>query len=186
MSVKISEGDWIWHGQHNLYPRRLARDRVSEQMRRRDCLRNHSGFAAGSFDRHSSQTQNPEVELLIHPVKRTEVHPTRPQDQLPTSSLQNTLFTLSNNIPVTGHCQHQALCLLPNGFLFLGLRRAVSHLSLGIPDLSATPSHGHQKKRAQALRMVGLGRFELPTSPLSGVRSNQLSYRPNFARTLNP
>jgi hypothetical protein len=27
-------------------------------------------------------------------------------------------------------------------------------------------------------RMVGLGRFELPTSPLSGVRSSQLSYRP--------
>ena len=25
---------------------------------------------------------------------------------------------------------------------------------------------------------MGLGRFELPTSPLSGVRSNQLSYRP--------
>src|ERR1044071_4213610 len=29
----------------------------------------------------------------------------------------------------------------------------------------------------QAL-IVGLGRFELPTSRLSGVRSNQLSYRP--------
>jgi hypothetical protein len=28
---------------------------------------------------------------------------------------------------------------------------------------------------------VGLGRFELPTSPLSGVRSNQLSYRPALA-----
>ena len=28
------------------------------------------------------------------------------------------------------------------------------------------------------MRLVGLGRFELPTSPLSGVRSNQLSYRP--------
>ena len=26
--------------------------------------------------------------------------------------------------------------------------------------------------------MVGRGRFELPTSPLSGARSNQLSYRP--------
>jgi hypothetical protein len=26
--------------------------------------------------------------------------------------------------------------------------------------------------------MVGLGRLELPTSPLSGVRSNHLSYRP--------
>ena len=28
--------------------------------------------------------------------------------------------------------------------------------------------------------LVGLGRFELPTSRLSGVRSNQLSYRPNI------
>ena len=27
-------------------------------------------------------------------------------------------------------------------------------------------------------QMVGLGRLELPTSPLSGVRSNHLSYRP--------
>ncbi len=31
---------------------------------------------------------------------------------------------------------------------------------------------------AELDEMVGLGRFELPTSPLSGVRSNQLSYRP--------
>jgi hypothetical protein len=31
-------------------------------------------------------------------------------------------------------------------------------------------------------KMVGLGRFELPTSPLSGVRSNQLSYRPKVGR----
>ena len=29
------------------------------------------------------------------------------------------------------------------------------------------------------LNLVGLGRLELPTSRLSGVRSNQLSYRPN-------
>ncbi len=33
--------------------------------------------------------------------------------------------------------------------------------------------------------LVGLGRFELPTSPLSGVRSNQLSYRPKVSRFLN-
>ena len=32
--------------------------------------------------------------------------------------------------------------------------------------------------------LVGLGRFELPTSPLSGVRSNQLSYRPKLNRRL--
>src|SRR5579864_2318697 len=29
--------------------------------------------------------------------------------------------------------------------------------------------------------VVGLGRIELPTSPLSGVRSSQLSYRPGWA-----
>ena len=28
--------------------------------------------------------------------------------------------------------------------------------------------------------LVGLGGFEPPTSPLSGVRSNQLSYRPGI------
>ena len=31
-------------------------------------------------------------------------------------------------------------------------------------------------------RVVGLGRFELPTSRLSGVRSDQLSYRPDGSR----
>jgi hypothetical protein len=30
------------------------------------------------------------------------------------------------------------------------------------------------------VRLVGLGGFEPPTSPLSGVRSDQLSYRPGF------
>ena len=30
--------------------------------------------------------------------------------------------------------------------------------------------------------MVGLGGFEPPTSPLSGVRSDQLSYRPGVSR----
>lgn len=32
--------------------------------------------------------------------------------------------------------------------------------------------------------MVGLGRLERPTSPLSGVRSNHLSYRPQPKRAL--
>ena len=36
--------------------------------------------------------------------------------------------------------------------------------------------------RQPAAEMVGLGRVELPTSPLSGVRSNQLSYRPVLER----
>jgi hypothetical protein len=33
------------------------------------------------------------------------------------------------------------------------------------------------------LLLVGLGRIELPTSPLSGVRSSQLSYRPDRFKT---
>jgi hypothetical protein len=33
-----------------------------------------------------------------------------------------------------------------------------------------------------ACGVVGLGRVELPTSPLSGVRSSQLSYRPSWDR----
>ena len=32
--------------------------------------------------------------------------------------------------------------------------------------------------RSEITKLVGLGRVELPTSRLSGVRSNQLSYRP--------
>ena len=31
---------------------------------------------------------------------------------------------------------------------------------------------------------MGLGRFELPTSRLSGVRSNQLSYRPSLLKLI--
>ena len=40
-----------------------------------------------------------------------------------------------------------------------------------LSQLSYTPNLG----------VVGLGRVELPTSRLSGVRSNHLSYRPQFA-----
>jgi hypothetical protein len=42
-----------------------------------------------------------------------------------------------------------------------------------LSQLSYSPS-----PKTWAARMVGLGRLELPTSRLSGVRSNQLSYRP--------
>jgi hypothetical protein len=34
--------------------------------------------------------------------------------------------------------------------------------------------------------LVGLGRVELPTSPLSGVRSSHLSYRPNRCSQADP
>ena len=34
--------------------------------------------------------------------------------------------------------------------------------------------------------MVGLGRFELPTSRLSSARSNQLSYKPKTVAVIRP
>ena len=39
---------------------------------------------------------------------------------------------------------------------------------------------------AEPPRMVGLGRLERPTSPLSGVRSNHLSYRPGGRQAQGP
>ena len=57
----------------------------------------------------------------------------------------------------------------------LRAKQALSQLSYGpIFRPASTPR-----------QLVGLGRFELPTSPLSGVRSNQLSYRPNRLSRLN-
>ena len=47
-----------------------------------------------------------------------------------------------------------------------------------LSQLSYSPIALKYNKYLQLLEVVGLGRFELPTSPLSGVRSNQLSYRP--------
>jgi hypothetical protein len=48
---------------------------------------------------------------------------------------------------------------------------------------AALPSHGSRTARQRSprlreRRLVGLGRFELPTSRLSSARSNQLSYKP--------
>ena len=48
-------------------------------------------------------------------------------------------------------------------------------------------SYGPERSMSRSCRraMVGLGRLELPTSRLSGVRSNHLSYRPE-TRAPNP
>ena len=40
------------------------------------------------------------------------------------------------------------------------------------------PACNRSRKRGNNFTEMGLGRVELPTSRLSGVRSNQLSYRP--------
>ena len=50
-----------------------------------------------------------------------------------------------------------------------------------LSQLSYSPLVVSRTIRMVAIKVVGLGRVELPTSPLSGVRSNQLSYRPATA-----
>jgi hypothetical protein len=54
----------------------------------------------------------------------------------------------------------------------LRARQALSQLSYS-PIVTAMTRDSRSSRQ-----MVGLGRLELPTSPLSGVRSNHLSYRP--------
>ncbi len=58
--------------------------------------------------------------------------------------------------------------------------------SATFPQPSAHVIRGHDMTgmtRAEGCKMVGLGRLELPTSPLSGVRSSHLSYRPVLRQT---
>jgi hypothetical protein len=63
-------------------------------------------------------------------------------------------------------------------------RAALSQLSYSPFALGVLPPRCRPREPAAAPRassVVGLGRLELPTSRLSGVRSNQLSYRPRCA-----
>jgi hypothetical protein len=54
-------------------------------------------------------------------------------------------------------------------------------------DARESQGDGRRRRRLRPPTMVGLGRLERPTSPLSGVRSNHLSYRPGRqARSLAP
>jgi hypothetical protein len=56
---------------------------------------------------------------------------------------------------------------------------ALSQLSYGPdPGLAGARRRHPEASRGEPISMVGLGRFELPTSRLSSARSNQLSYRP--------
>jgi hypothetical protein len=61
-------------------------------------------------------------------------------------------------------------------------KHALSQLSYGpVPEdecfMSAIKPH-IWKQKTHSIKVVGLGRLELPTSRLSSARSNQLSYKP--------
>ena len=57
-------------------------------------------------------------------------------------------------------------------------KQALSQLSYGPFKEMAAPGEAAKRQR----RLVGPGRLELPTSRLSGVRSNHLSYGPSGSR----
>jgi hypothetical protein len=59
-------------------------------------------------------------------------------------------------------------------------KQALSQLSYGPAAAQLLRDMRYAACMRGPLMLVGLGRFELPTSPLSGVRSNQLSYRPGI------
>ena len=74
------------------------------------------------------------------------------------------------------HDQSVTVCIIGGGERvrtddLLRARQALSQLSY-------TPSSRILTTKKRHPQLVGLGRFELPTSRLSGVRSNRLSYRP--------
>lgn len=57
-------------------------------------------------------------------------------------------------------------------------KHALSQLSYGPVTRRRMP----RGKEERSMRLVGLGRLELPTSRLSSARSNQLSYKPQHKR----
>ena len=58
-------------------------------------------------------------------------------------------------------------------------KHALSQLSYGpVPEDECLTLN---ERRLRSIKVVGLGRLELPTSRLSSARSNQLSYKPDEA-----
>ncbi len=87
--------------------------------------------------------------------------------------------------------RHRKLCFLPKWWSLSGSNRRPPACKAGALPAELKPqSSGPLKTSERQPRVhhassnrrsvVGPGRFELPTSPLSGVRSNQLSYGPEL------
>ena len=62
-------------------------------------------------------------------------------------------------------------------------KQALSQLSYGPKNVTALLSLSEPNVGRLNQKVVGLGRFELPTSRLSSARSNQLSYKPEAKPT---
>ena len=100
--------------------------------------------------------------LLAHSVMYQNAHSLiRSQSALPIEKSPASAMLLASRVGLFAPASEQTIFWIPR-------RRDAKHSLLC-----------EQRCNAGIRKMVGLGRFELPTSPLSGVRSNQLSYRPS-------
>ena len=88
--------------------------------------------------------------------------------------------TKHKNISCWEYCQQENLNSSQLSEIDGGEGARTPDLRLAKPALCQTELHPHSQisNRTFEIPIVGLSRFELLTSRLSGVRSNQLSYRP--------
>jgi hypothetical protein len=73
------------------------------------------------------------------------------------------------------------LVALYSAFTFIAFFKAMPFLAVQCPSDIQLSKILHRQNACATKILVGLGRLELPTSPLSGVRSSHLSYRPKPA-----
>ena len=93
----------------------------------------------------------------------------------------NLLFTMSDNTHAAAKAGNGRICssqrtrqFKPSG----GARRDRTDDLLLAKQALSQLSYGPKSEGPKQRMLVGLGRFELPTSRLSSARSNQLSYKP--------
>ena len=84
--------------------------------------------------------------------------------------------------PLLGLASNAGRDVRPLGFSRHAARRPVGLATLRVGSRATLAKANRPpaiaRRRLRHPKMVGLGRLERPTSPLSGVRSNHLSYRP--------
>jgi hypothetical protein len=121
-----------------------------------------TGFPIRKSPDHSLFSSFPELIAAIHVLHRLSIP-------------GHSLYALSSLTPYHSRIlpvQISKLDILPYAIVKDRMTPPLRRKNLSQIDISLEPSN------FPGAKLVGPGRVELPTSRLSGVRSNQLSYRP--------
>ena len=128
----------------------------------------------------SAALQKPDIELSLNASRRTfgallpSIPCTTARHNLATSftrALSEPKLTTTRN----SHSHHARPNLRPN---VLCIRSTMSNSQRTSADFRPLTHSQFLLSQSPEQKMVGQGRFELPTSRLSSARSNQLSYKP--------